>query len=179
VGCRDQPVTCRGRIAERYGLAPNKRKSWQFEGRCPTCKHGGFSLTAGDQGYNPPRHVWHCNCHRCHCDPADVRATMLKDGIDPGCLGTWKQRSDRPASPADPAAVLRAAMRDVLADDKIRALSDIKLRMLEVIEGKPAPADWSGFLAFAERAGVPRSKRYEAAARWGRCATAIVPESEK
>jgi hypothetical protein len=103
---------------------------------------------------------------------------MLERGITAGCLGSYKQHSQASEHPADPAAVLRSAMRDVLGDDKIRALADLKLRMLEVIEGRPAPADWSGFLAFAERAGVPRSKRYEAAARWGRCATEVVPAPE-
>jgi len=179
VGCRDQPVTCRGRIADRLGLAPSKRKPWQYEGRCPACGHGGFSITAGDQGHAQLRHIWHCNCHRCRCDPGVIRAVMLERGISADCLGGYKQHSQPPGQPADPAAVLRSAMRDVLADDKIRALADLKLRMLEVIEGRAAPADWSGFLVFAERAGVPRSKRYEAAARWGRCATAVVPEPEK
>lgn len=178
VACKEQPVTCRRRIAGRYDLRPNKHKFWQFEGRCPTCGHGGFSLTAGDQGHMPPRHIWHCNCHSCHCDPAVIRATMLNDGIDPACLGTYKQRNGLSASP-DPAGVLRAAMREVLADPKVRALADLKLRMAEVIEGEPAPAGWDEFLAFAERAGVRRSKRYAAAARWGRSATAVVPESEK
>ncbi len=180
MACRELPVTCRGRIAEHYGLTPNKRKSWQFEGRCPNCHHGGFSITAPDQNPNAPRHIWHCNCHRCRCDPADVRVVMLNDGIDPACLGTWKQNStSKQAQPPSEATVLRSAMLAVLADDKIRALADLKLRMLEAIDGKPAPTDWSGFVAFAERAGVQRSKRYDAAARWGRSATEVVPESGK
>ena len=168
--CKDQPVTCRAGIADRYGLTPNKLKSWQFEGKCPKCRHGGFSITAGNQGYNPHRHIWHCNCHRCRCDKAEVRAVMIADGIPESCLGSYA-RTRLP--PAGPAAALRAAMQQVLADPKIRALADLKLRMQEVIDGRPAPADWSGFLAFAERAGVQRSKRYEAAARWGRSATSV------
>jgi hypothetical protein len=178
VGCRDQPVSCRGKIADRLGLAPSKRKSWQYEGRCPVCKHGGFAITAADQGHAPLRHIWHCNCHRCRCDPAAIRSAMLELGISADCLGTYKQHARKPGQPADPAAELRSQMLAVLADDKIRALADLKLRMLEAIEGRPAPADWDGFLAFAERAGVQRSKRYEAAARWGRSATAVVPASE-
>ena len=176
--CRDQPVTCRGKIADRYGLTPNKLKSWQYEGNCPKCGHGGFSITAGDQGYNPYRNIWHCNCHRCRCDKAEVRAAMLADGIDEDCLGSYG-RTKTPRPPADPAAALRAAMLAVLADPKIRALADLKLRMLEVIESEPAPTDWPGFVAFAERAGVQRSKRYDAAYRWGRSATASRTESEE
>ena len=69
-------------------------------------------------------------------------------------------------------------MLEVLADPKVRALADLKIRMLEVIDGTGAPADWDGFIAFAARAGVSQSKRYEAAARWGRSATEVVPDPE-
>jgi hypothetical protein len=179
VACRELPITCRGTIANRYGLTPNKRKQWQFEGKCPKCQHGGYSITAPDQQQpNAPRHIWWCNCHRCGCDPADIRDIMLSDGIPEDCLGSYARKRRDTGPPADPTAVLRSQMLAVLADNKIRALADLKLQMLEVIEGRSAPADWSGFLAFAERAGVPRSKRYDAAARWGRSATAVVPESE-
>ncbi len=172
MACKDQPVTCRARIAERYQLAPNKRRQWQYEGKCPNCHHGGFSITAPDQGPNAPRHIWWCNCHRCRCPPEVVRAAMLRDGISADCLGSYRRNT--PATvPADPAAVLRAAMMEVLADPKIRALADLKIKMLEVIAGQPAPADWPGFVAFAARAGVQRSRRYDAAARWGRSATAV------
>jgi hypothetical protein len=175
--CRDQPVTCRGKIAGRYGLKPNKRKPWQYEGRCPKCRHGGFSLAAGDQGHNPPRHVWHCNCHRCQCDPHEVRMVMLADGIPETCLGSYASRSTRtstrPPAPPDPAAVLREAMLEVLADPALGTAADLRIRMLEVAGGESAPEDWPGFVAFAGRAGVSRSKRSEAAARWGRSATAV------
>jgi hypothetical protein len=177
--CRKQPVSCREQdIGSRYGLKPNKRKPWQFEGKCPVCKHGGFSLAAGSQGPNPPRHIWYCNCHRCRCDPAVIRAQMISDGISEDCLGWYKRNTAKPAQ-RDPADALRAAMLAVLADPKVRAPADLKLRMLEVIEGRSAPADWDGFIAFAARAGVQRSKRYEAAARWGRSATEVVPEPEQ
>lgn len=163
--CRDEPITCRKKIAARYGLVPNKNKSWQFGGQCPNCGHGGFSITAGDQGPFPPRHVWYCNCHRCHCPAHDVRAAMFSDGIPDDCLGTYARRAPVPRDIG--AGELRAAMESVLADGTIRALADLKLRMAEVLWGE-APADWDAFVAFAERAGVSRSKRYEAAARWGR-----------
>jgi hypothetical protein len=167
MGCRDEPITCRKKIAARFGLAPHKDRSWQFGGACPCCGHGGFSITAGDQGRFPPRHVWHCNCHRCRCDPADVRAAMLRAGVPGDCLGTFARNRPAAREHDGEAAGLRAAMTLVLADDKIRALADLKLRMAEVLWGD-APADWDGFVAFAERAGVSRSKRYDAAARWGR-----------
>ena len=100
--CRKQPASCREQdIADRYGFTPNKRKPWQFEGKCPVCGHGGFSLTAGSQGPNPPRHIWFCNCHRCHCDPALIRAQMASDGISEECLGSYKRNAARPA-PRDP-----------------------------------------------------------------------------
>lgn len=164
--CRKQPVSCRELdIAARYGLEPNKHKLWQFEGHCPSCGHGGFSITAGDQGFNPPRHIWWCNCHRCRCDPAIVRKAMIADGISEDCLGHWKRDSPQPrASEADK---LRASLLEVLAAPDIGSLSELRLRVLQVVEGD-APEDWRGFLDFAERAGVPRSKRYDAAARWGR-----------
>jgi hypothetical protein len=178
MACRKQPVSCREQdIAARYDLKPRKNKPWQFEGKCPLCDHGGFSLGAGTQGTVPPRHIWWCNCHRCGCQPAAIRAKMLSDGIPEDCLGTYKRNAAKPA-PADPAAVLRSKMLKVLADPKVRALADLKIRMLEVIDGTDAPADWDGFVAFAARAGVSQSKRYEAAARWGRSATAVVTEPE-
>jgi hypothetical protein len=172
-------VTCRERIAERYQLAPRKNKPWQHEGRCPKCGHGGFSITAGDQGPNAPRHIWWCNCHRCGCDPADIRAAMLADGIDPDCLGSYKKRGARQAVPANPADMLKAALLRVLSDTKIRALADLKIKVLEIVDEKPAPEDCDGFVAFAARAGVSRSKRYEAAERWGRSATAVGTPSEE
>ena len=177
--CRKQPVSCREQdIASRYGLTPNKRRPWQFEGKCPHCGHGGFSIKAGDQGPNAPRHIWWCNCHRCKCPPEAVRAQMISDGISEDCLGSYKRTAAKPVH-RDPADALREAMLAVLADDKIRALADLKLRMLEVIDGEPAPPGWDRFIAFAERAGVSRSKRYEAASRWGRSATEVVPEPGK
>lgn len=181
MACRDQPITCRGKIAERYGLTPNKRKPWQYEGKCPKCHHGGYSLGAPNQVPNAPRHIWHCNCHRCFCDPTDIRVVMLADGIPEDCLGSYSRKRANAEPSADPATALRSAMEDVLADDKIRALADLKIRMLEVIEGRPAPADWDGFMAFQKRAGVQQSKRYPAAARWGRgrYATAVVPDPEQ
>ena len=178
MACRDQPHTCRGKIADRYQLKPGKRRPWQYTGRCPACGHGGFSITAPDQDHNSLRHIWHCNCHRCSGPPDVVRAAMLKDGVRADCLGSYKRSVDR-AAPADPAAVLRSGMLEVLADEKIRALADLKLRMLEVIDSRPAPGDWESFVAFAERAGVSRSKRYDAAARWGRSATRVVPDPER
>jgi hypothetical protein len=166
MGCSATPITCREKhIAAKFGLTPRKAKPWQFEGKCPNCGHGGFSIIAGDQGHDPLRHVWYCNCFQCHCNAADVRAAMLSAGIPDACLGGYKRKDL--ASRGDENDALRAAMAGVLADDKIRALADLKLRMAEVLWGE-APADWEGFVAFAERAGVSRSKRYEAAARWGR-----------
>ena len=164
--CTKTAIKCREKdIAAKYDLEPRKTKPWQFEGKCPNCGHGGFSIIAGDQGHDPPRHVWFCNCMRCHCDAADVREAMLDDGIPDACLGNYKRKDL--AAKGDGNARLRAAMAAVLRDDSIRALADLKLRMAEVLWGD-APEDWEGFVAFAERAGVSRSKRYEAAARWGR-----------
>ena len=99
------------------------------------------------------------------CDPADARDAMLKAGISADCLGIYKRNTHRERD--GEAARVRAEMAAILADPKIRALADLKLRMAEVVWGE-APPDWTGFLAFAERAGVQRSKRYEAAYRWGR-----------
>lgn len=163
-GCRDTPITCRRTIAARFGLIPHKQKSWQFGGPCPNCGHGGFSITAGDQGHFPLRHIWHCNCHRCRCDPAEVRAAMIRAGIPDGCLGTYARRAAAAAGLAGDE--LRAAMQALL-DEDIRAVADWRLRIAELLYGE-APKDWDGFIAFAERARVSRSKRYEAAARWGR-----------
>lgn len=175
MACKDQPVTCRGKIARALGLKPNSRKPWQFDGKCPQCGHGGFSITAGNQGSFPPRHIWHCNCHRCRCDPAAVRAAMVRAGISEDCLGSYGRGR---AGPVSPEAQLRSAMESVLADPKIRALADLKLRMAEVLWGE-APADFREFIAFAGRAGVQRSKRYEAASRWGRRTAAVVPDSNE
>lgn len=168
MGCRDEPITCRRKIADRFGLVPHKTKSWQFTGACPGCGHGGFSITAGEQGHAPLRHIWHCNCHRCGCDPADARDAMERAGVQPDCLGTYarKPRTERPAETE--ADQLRAALAAILADDKIRALADLKLKVAELAWGQVVPADWTEFLAFAERAGVGRRQRYEAAERWGR-----------
>ena len=91
---------------------------------------------------------------------------MVRLGISVDCLGTYGRK--RPAAPADhDAAELRAQVERILADREVRSPSELRLRMAEVAWG-PAPVDWRGFVAFAERAGVSRSKRYEAAARWGR-----------
>lgn len=90
---------------------------------------------------------------------------MARAGVPADCLGTYARKG--PVSVEGEADGLRAAMAAVLADNEIRALADLKLRMAEVLWGE-APADWEGFVAFAERAGISRSKRYDAAARWGR-----------
>jgi hypothetical protein len=168
--CTKTAIKCREKdIAAKLGLTPRQTKPWQFEGKCPVCAHGGFSIIVGDQGHDPLRHIWCCNCRRCHCDAVTIRKRMLDDGIPDGCLGGYKRKEldARLAATGDGTGGLRAAMAAVLRDDSIRALADLKLRMAEVLWGD-APEDWDGFVAFAERAGVSRSKRYEAAARWGR-----------
>lgn len=88
---------------------------------------------------------------------------MVRAGVSDACLGGYARKPLAMRTDSD----LRDSMAAVLADREIRALADLKLRMAEVLWGD-APADWDGFVAFAERAGVSRSKRYEAAARWGR-----------
>lgn len=163
--CTKTAYACRKTIADRFDLEPNAKKSWQFEGRCPNCGHGGFSISSPTKVHVPLRHIWHCNCHRCFCNDSDVRKAMERAGIPESCLGTYAR--DGVAPKDAPSSELRDAMAAVLADDGIRALADLKIRMAEVLWGD-APSDWDGFVAFAERAGVSRSKRYEAAARWGR-----------
>lgn len=166
--CKAEPISCRRKhIADAHleDARPNSRRSWQIDARCPVCGHGGFAITAGDQGPYPPRHIWHCNCHRCH--PADIRAALIRRGVNEGCLGNYARRMSQSSSEDIDIIKMRAALAAVLSDPNIRALADLKLRVAEVIWGE-APTDWFGFLEFAERAGVQRSKRYEAAARWGR-----------
>ncbi len=104
--------------------------------------------------------------HHCLCDPAVIREAMLADGISEDCLG-WYPPGRRQPQPVTEADRLRRDLRDVLAADDIVSMSELRLRVLQAIERK-APEDWRGFLDFAERAGVPRSKRYDAADRWGR-----------
>jgi len=70
-------------------------------------------------------------------------------------------------APSMSADELRDAITAILADQTIRALGDLRLKVAETLWGD-APQDWDGFIAFAERAGVSRSARYEAAGRWGR-----------
>jgi hypothetical protein len=167
VACKAEPVICRrDHIARVLGLRAGRDKSWQFTGPCPACGHGAFSVTAPDQGFNSLRHIWNCTCRRDACEPARVRQVMVAAGVSEDCLGGWKRKAAQP-SPGGEAAVLRGALREVLADAKVRAMADLRLRVQEVIEGEAVPGDWAGFLAFAERAGVQRSQRYEAAARWG------------
>ena len=53
--------------------------------------HGELlGIAAGDQAAHPLRHIWWCNCHRCRCDPAVIRETMLADGISADCLGSYE-----------------------------------------------------------------------------------------
>ncbi len=167
MACRDSPITCRKKIAGKFGLEPHKNKPWQFGGACPNCGHGGFSISAGDQGHVPLRHIWHCNCHRCRCDPAGVRAAMLAAGVSDDCLGAYKRGFARQPAVTE-ADRLRSALAGILADDEIRAPADLRLKVAEIAFGQEVPADWAEFLAFAERAGVGRRQRYEAAERWGR-----------
>lgn len=110
--CRDEPITCRTKIAGKFGLTPHKRRPWQFEGTCPRCGHGGFSITAGDQGRVPLRHIWHCNCHRCGCDPAEVRAAMLDAGVADDCLGGYKRKALATGGSSERDS-LRAAMAEM------------------------------------------------------------------
>lgn len=166
--CRDEPITCRRKLADRLGLVPHKTKTWQFTGECPNCQHGGFSISAPDQRAVPLRHIWHCNCHRCRCDPSDVREAMERAGIPAACLGAYARKPRAERRPATEADAIRAALVAILADDKIRALADLKLKVAEVAYGQEVPGDWAGFLDFAERANVGRRQRYEAADRWGR-----------
>jgi hypothetical protein len=124
--CRDQPITCRKKIAGKFGLEPHKSKSWQFGGICPKCGHGGFSITAGEQGHFPLRHIWHCNCHRCRCDPFDIRVAMLAAGVSGDCLGNYARK--QPAGRGDPGtAAIRGQIEAVLSDPEVHAPADLRI----------------------------------------------------
>jgi hypothetical protein len=170
-GCSKTPAVClRKDIGPKLsGGEPQKAKSWQWTAKCPVCGAAGkLNISPGTQGPFPPRFIWHCAARK--CDPGQIREQLLIT-ISSMCLGTYGR--NRPARPAEPAAAqqelsaLRDAIDAVLSDSKIRAPADLRLRIAECLWGE-APGDWDAFLAFAERAGVQRSKRYEAAAAWGR-----------
>jgi hypothetical protein len=165
--CRDEPIACRKKIAAKYGLEPNRDKSWQFEGRCPNCGHGGFSIIAPDRASTTLRHIWACNCKRCACDATDVREAMLEAAIPRACLGTYGRPVKAKPGTEGGEMVAWADIDKVLRDPDVRAVADLRIRVREARFG-PAPGGWEEFIAFAAAAGVPRTGRYDAAARMRR-----------
>ena len=161
MGCRDQPATCRGRIAELLGLQPNPRSPGDYEGRCPGCGHGGFALSAGRKY----PHIWCCNCPRCPCRGREgagvVRLAILRKDIDRRCLGDYDgTRQHEP----DSAAIL--AIRDILALPRMRP-ADIRIILAEAA-GQKIPDDYTSFVRFAKGLGIGKTQAQEAATRWCR-----------
>ena len=140
---------------------------WAWVADCPAC--GGGSKLSIEPGTKGARFLWSC-CGGKGCPAHVIRHAVLALGISADCLGGYAARPSTPDAPdARLAAALDrlAAVEKVLARTDLRAPADLRIAIAEALDGKDAPTGWGEFLAFAERAGVQQSKRYEAAARWG------------
>lgn len=163
------PAAClRDHVAPRLaGAHPRPSRMWAWVADCPAC--GGGSKLSIEPGTKGARFLWSC-CGGKGCPAHVIRHAVLALGISADCLGGYAARPSTPDAPdARLAAALDrlAAVEKVLARTDLRAPADLRIAIAEALDGKDAPTGWGEFLAFAERAGVQQSKRYEAAARWG------------
>ena len=135
-----------------------RRDKEQGYGCCPWHDdvHASMSIRPGDK----VRFVWCCETG---CDPADVRAGLLRRGIGAGCLGTYgtsRRPAARDADDSDAKKLL--AISDALGATGTPAILRIRIRNIIDGGGDDLPRERAAFLALAERAGVKKSQRYEA-----------------
>lgn len=134
------------------------RDGEQGYGCCPwhDDAHASMSVRPG----NVVRFVWCCEGG---CDPADVRAGLLKRGIPEDCLGTYgTSRRPQPRDAGDSDAKRLLAIADVLSEGVTPAILRIRIRNIIDGKGRDLPRDRAEFLDLAVRAGVGKSQRYEA-----------------
>lgn len=149
--------------AHAIKLRDAEQDGTDWEARCPVCGHGGFRIS--QPGRTRYRHIWVCNCRRCRCDAADVRAALLALGVMPGCLGVYGTLRKASTDP-NLGCALEAAARDVLCAPGLKP-ADIRVVLAEAL-GEKVPADYRGFARWAMSIGIGRTQAYEAAARWCR-----------
>jgi hypothetical protein len=162
-GCPRTPAECRRKCVagklDNAKLGANGR----LNANCPRCGSRGFTISPPDR-VPSLRHIW-C-CLHCHASASDLRRALVGLGIATGCLGTYGR--EKPAGTPDGlTASLAARIEDIITDPKLRTISDLRIRVAEVLWGE-APSGYREFVRFAVRAGVSRSKAYDTAARWGR-----------
>lgn len=153
--CRAAHIASKLRDAEQDGT--------DWEARCPVCGHGGFRLSQPSRSRY--RHIWVCACRRCKCDPAAIRAELLRADVMPGCLGSYGTLAKASTDP-NMAADLEAAARDILAAPHLRP-SDMRIVLAEAL-GAKVPDDYGTFVKWAMELGISRTRAYEAATRWCR-----------
>jgi hypothetical protein len=176
-GCPPGPECAHGHVAAVLPIGLGGSKSKRV---CPV--HGGtyasLSVNPGNQGM---RTIW--KCHGNNCDPADIRAELLRLGIDPTCLGTYgdpeRQRDVRPGMR------VHGSSDDMVADAKrwhaVRKLPvtlNAKLFAMCIqaiaegdgdLPGDPVyllPFNQDDFVGLADRAGVDRNYRYKLYKAW-------------
>jgi hypothetical protein len=136
----------------------NRRDGEQGYGCCPwhDDAHASMSITPG----KIVRFVWCCETG---CDPADVRAGLLRRSIPEGCLGTYgTSRRPAPRDAGDSDAKKLLAISDALGREGTPAMLRIRIRNIIDGKGSDLPRDRAEFLDLAIRAGVGKSQRYEA-----------------
>jgi hypothetical protein len=171
--CPSDPAPCRLRehIAPKL-TKPRIGTNGKLNAQCPACGGRGFTISPPTQ-VQGLRNIW--ACQSCRADALILRDALIQLGIREECLGTYgrpRRLADRNgrfdlAAHAVDALSMVEEIKVILADPKLRTPADLRLRIAEVVWGD-APEDFQGFVAFAERAGISKSKAYTTAARWGR-----------
>lgn len=158
--CTAEPAACQRRdIRPRIGSEHQDSKEWIDRLDCPICgAPKKLTLTPGEQH----RFVW--KCHASDCDPADIRAWLL-ERVTADHLGNYA-RFRRPAPKRTDADALAEIEKILTGPAETPAILRIRIGAALWCGGR-VPDDWLGLLALAERAGVGRRQRYEAAARMG------------
>jgi hypothetical protein len=148
--CRAEHVAPKLSEAEQAGA--------DFEAHCPVCRHGGFRISRASRSRY--RHVWVCTCRRCRCDPAAIRAEMMRLGVRSGCLGGYGVDLTAGSDPIA-AAALREAVDLVLSWPGLDP-SMMRLILAEA-RGDKVPDEYGEFAKFARAIGIGKSHAYNLA----------------
>lgn len=172
-------------VLRRLSGVKRGKEPGQFYARCPAHddKHASLAIKAGD---DMPLIYW---CHAVpRCDQADIRAALAGLGVPEEYLGQYgtpeyEQRRQVRGASGDrrdleaarrELADLKAAVASLLHEQMTPAMLSISIQA--AIEGIKVPSDSTGrkeFIALAVRAGVSKTRRYEA---WAQVCSDAGPE---
>ena len=152
--------SCRAKHIKPQLRDPTEKDGTDWEAKCPICGHATFRISRPKE--SNWRNIWGCACKgHPKCGGGELRASLLRLGVRPGCLGRWAI-DFKPADDTVAAATLREMVDLILSWP---GLDPSRMRlMLAEARGDKFPEDYREFARFAQEIGIGRRHSYNLAA---------------